>query len=567
MKNRAFTKFTAKMAISVFLLCGIPVFLMAFWFLNNTVNKTEKNQLQLLDHQIYLALAESRQNIEEVMEFYNSIYSNNALNYFFTRDFYTDIELITKYSQEINPTLSWLSTLKPASIHSFTFYTQNPALLETTTIQFLQQETQQRIETEEFSFPLITYAEEGTSPSMLFPLNARVLDKNTYLELHLDSSEMFRSLINFSETGNASLQIYDRSGALFYTNGISWPGQDASTSLSSSLSKNPDIPAFYAAEYSLSSGFYARIAIPESVIRTHLDPLIRLFTFVLLAAILLLATVIFIYFQLSLRRLKNVISAVETIQTGNFDVTIPHQNRDVIDKLADRINTMSARIKALINQVYVAELKQKKLMVSALQKQINPHFLYNTLESIRMKAEIQDQEEISNNIAALGGIMRYNISQGKDFETLENEMAYIGNYIEIQNLFRNGRIHWTKKETGDCSRLLVPKFCLQPLVENSILHGLSHSHQHIHITIGIKEQNGTLSITVSDDGVGADAETIAEMNRRFQDYESTLTLDQDHGIALYNINSRVRLTYGKEYGLWASANSPTGFSIRLLLPT
>lgn len=208
----------------------------------------------------------------------------------------------------------------------------------------------------------------------------------------------------------------------------------------------------------------------------------------------------------------------------------------------------------------------------ALQNQINPHFLYNTLEAIRSDALCVGAEDIANITEALATFFRYIISNVNSMVTLEAELNNSENYFEIQNYRFGDRINLkVNMDEDDTSALeyLLPKLTLQPIIENAIIHGLEHKVGRGSIEIDITTTEDRLIIKISDDGIGMEEELLNSINQRLHEV-SGQGLKQDSaekgGIALINVNNRIKLQFGEKYGLRIYSIKNFGTSVEVTLP-
>ena len=223
---------------------------------------------------------------------------------------------------------------------------------------------------------------------------------------------------------------------------------------------------------------------------------------------------------------------------------------------------------------YEFEMDKRKAEIVSLQSQINPHFLYNTLEVIRSEAIINQDTEAAEMAEALANYFRYNISKKKDIVTLGEELDNIDNYINIQKKRFGKRIQYqllfhTDEEEARCA--LMPRLVIQPLVENAIYHGLEKKAQGgtviVHITVTTKR----LIIQVEDDGPGMDREVRENLERQLrgelaEPVHHDIINNKHGGIALLNINKRVQMLYGKNFGLSFSSTQQVGVEAEVTLP-
>lgn len=215
----------------------------------------------------------------------------------------------------------------------------------------------------------------------------------------------------------------------------------------------------------------------------------------------------------------------------------------------------------------ITRLQQKQAEYLALQNQINPHFLYNALEAIRTDALLADCEDIAETTEALATFFRYTISNVQEYVTFSDELDNAENYFTIQRCRFGDKISM-KLEIED-EQLLearMPKLILQPLVENAVSHGLEGKLGHGSVCIVVESSDKTLFLRVRDDGVGIPDEQVERLNRQFAGDTGAVTGQQRGGIALRNVNSRIRLIFGEDYGLRIFSAEGVGTECCVTLP-
>ena len=207
--------------------------------------------------------------------------------------------------------------------------------------------------------------------------------------------------------------------------------------------------------------------------------------------------------------------------------------------------------------------------IDALQSQINPHFLYNTLDAIRGQALIDDSPVIADMTEALSILFRYSISRTGNLVTLREEFRCIEKYLMIQQFRFSGKFQYVRDVDPNLLSCLIPRLTLQPIVENAIYHGLETCPEGGIITLSLEQSGGYLVIRVSDNGIGMTESQLLAINEKLR--VSTLVsvpLSSKKGssIALGNVNRRIRLTFGDEYGLSVSSAPNIGTDVEVLLP-
>lgn len=197
------------------------------------------------------------------------------------------------------------------------------------------------------------------------------------------------------------------------------------------------------------------------------------------------------------------------------------------------------------------ELLRRQVELSSLQSQINPHFLYNTLDSIRSKALIEGQHEIADMTEILSNFFRYCIGNVEQLVKVREELGHVNDYYVIQKFRFEDRFDLTISLEDDAIKdLYLPKMSIQPLIENAMMHGLERVNRKGLIEVSLMLADQGLVITVSDNGAGMSQEQLSEMNRRLeQDLPAGSTGGRHSGIGVANVNARIKLMFGPEYGI------------------
>ncbi|MDF3002557.1 MAG: ypdA 16 [Bacillota bacterium] len=245
------------------------------------------------------------------------------------------------------------------------------------------------------------------------------------------------------------------------------------------------------------------------------------------------------------------------------DILFKNKIKDLVEKCANEMIRENS-----------AEMLDKQAELAALQSQINPHFLYNTLETIRGYALIDDNNDIAKIVEALAAFFRYSINRRADLVTLRDELVNIQNYMMILKFRFNNRFTLEIIIDDDDSKAydyFIPKLILQPIVENAIFHGLEDCVEGGRVTIEVIETEKNLLITVSDNGKGMDGKALNDLNERIRSAERNLEAyksgaHRNTGIALSNIQKRIQLLFGPDYGLSVYSTVNQGTDVELTIP-
>lgn len=300
---------------------------------------------------------------------------------------------------------------------------------------------------------------------------------------------------------------------------------------------------------------------------------------IIMIALLLPAIVVHFFTNFFTSRIQALRQAMHQASNEDYEIVNSVQGQDEVSEVFSDLEIMVQKIKQKDAQMYEARIseqelisEQKAMEFKMLSSQINPHFLYNTLETIRMKAFTAGDKEVATAIKLLGKSMRYVLENtGTAFTTLSQELDHVKTYLSIQEL-RFGDKFESSFEIGkdvDTEHTYILPLLLQPVVENAILHGLEEKETEGKIQIIIfkkkPEQEGcpeVLCIDVRDNGCGMDEDELAKLRQEIEIKDS----GRSKSIGLYNINQRMKLSYGKEYGIKIDSLPGSGTTVHLMLP-
>lgn len=285
--------------------------------------------------------------------------------------------------------------------------------------------------------------------------------------------------------------------------------------------------------------------------------------------LIMLNIVIVILFNKNVYKpITNVESALHAIVTGDTELKMENVNEsNELYPLYNDINSLILRLKKLIDSEYSAGIMKKQAEIDALQSQINPHFLYNTLESIRGLAIEEGMDEIDKMVKSLADIFRYSITNKNEMVTLEEELRNVDNYLNIQQFRFNNKFIVIRDIEEDTKKCLIPKLIIQPLVENAIIHGLETKEGKGTIKIKTRSTLNTVIINIEDDGKGIDRETLDIINECLTNGVNVKNTKDIHvGLGLININERIKLIFDENYGLniYSINNFGTNIELRIL---
>lgn len=258
--------------------------------------------------------------------------------------------------------------------------------------------------------------------------------------------------------------------------------------------------------------------------------------------------------------IKQLEESMKMVEAGEFDIYIDVKGDDEVERLATAFNLMISKVRYLMGQIVVEQEAKKKSELDALQAQINPHFLYNTLDSIVWMAENGKNDGVITMVTALAKLFRISISRGKNIITVREEIEHAKNYLIIQNIRYKNKFKFeiiTQKEVLEYKTL---KLILQPLIENSIYHGIEYMVDEGYIKISVSISNDKLLYEICDNGLGIDPEKLEHI----LDYG--VGISTGSGVGVKNVHERIQLSYGLEFGLEIQSVIEEGTTIKIWLP-
>lgn len=261
--------------------------------------------------------------------------------------------------------------------------------------------------------------------------------------------------------------------------------------------------------------------------------------------------------------LAKLLQQIQSIAAGNFNRNPSIEGEDELGILGRGINDMAVNIRSLLDQAIKDEQEKRRLELEMLQYQVNPHFLYNTLNSLKLMATIQKADGIKEMVTALGHLIMNLSKNNSDKITVAEEISLLNDYVYIQNIRYKGKIKMEYRlGNEELVRCKIIKFSLQPIVENAIFHGIEPKKDAGRITIDIFQGDGQLRVCIEDDGVGMTAEQITKVLST-PPFEKTRGLS---GIGVKNVDERIKLAYGPEFGLSIESIPDQYTRVHLIIP-
>ena len=286
-------------------------------------------------------------------------------------------------------------------------------------------------------------------------------------------------------------------------------------------------------------------------------------TLIALAVIFIVIIFFSYYIPLSISRpIRRITDVTNKVAGGDLSV-----RSDVFDgvetsMLSTSLNSMIDKINELLEQVTTEQIRLRKAEFELLQSQINPHFLYNTLDAIVWLAESGEKEKVVSTVSSLSNFFRASLNQGKDIVTVKEDIGHVRSYLEIQKIRYQDILDYEIDIPEEINMYLIPKITIQPLVENALYHGIKNKRGKGTIKITGEKHDEYITISISDNGLGITDERLAvvmnNINNRSESEKTTF--------GLYNVNERIRLDFGEEYGIKIDSEYGQGTTVSVKLP-
>jgi sensor histidine kinase YesM len=262
-------------------------------------------------------------------------------------------------------------------------------------------------------------------------------------------------------------------------------------------------------------------------------------------------------------RMHRIITEIGLLDTQNLKKRIKESDEEEFNEFIHSFNRMLGKIEELISDLEKNEREKRDLEIEALQAQINPHFLYNTIASIRFMIQMGEYDGADSALLALVKLLRNEFSDTRKIIPLKDEFAMLTQYMTVMQYRYQDTFTYTMDLCENLEQYGIIRFALQPIVENSISHGFNRKDTLGHIHIKAVEQGSDILLTVEDDGVGCDEEKINQIIASSKKY---VTCERFSGIGIQNVQQRLRKDFGKPYGMEAFANDFGGLTVQLLIP-
>jgi sensor histidine kinase YesM len=331
--------------------------------------------------------------------------------------------------------------------------------------------------------------------------------------------------------------------------------------------------------YNPVTDWYLMVLTPLEITAEKNHYIKSLMTMLIVTTVIVLIVIIFLISSRVTSPISLLKRRLEQLENGNKETvnykkeTVNYKKevfiKDEIWQIGVSFNHIVSRLEDLIHREYFYKIESNEAKFLALQSQINPHFLHNTLETINSIAIIENVPMISELSRSLSNMFRYNTINLCMFVKVEDEINHLGNYLTVQLIRYDGLIQKRIHIEEDLYKCQITKFVLQPIVENCFIHGFRDLTTHGIITVSGYKENHDIIIQVEDNGVGMDDHEISKINEEMSMIHSSLDHENSSSrnrIGIFNVNNRIKMSFGQEYGVSIEKNNPTGLIVKVRVP-
>ncbi|WP_223589067.1 sensor histidine kinase [Neobacillus bataviensis] len=563
-----------KLLIMYILSVFIPIVLTNIIFYSVTINNVKKQQI----HDSELALRQIRNDfgkiIDDAVGISSSLYTNAKINLFLEKDYLTDVDYVENYDMYLR-TFNQSSPINP-SINSIRFYTDNSTVIYSGGVYPLTNDIKKsnwyKHDMERSAASPIVLHSPIDNQTSTFSLMRRLdyfnfNNKQKVVKIELNPSTIESIFHNVTFKGNVYLLNAEDEIAYTTQEDLAWRKKFIHFSSVSKTNRTVILKS-----PALNQAFLRNWKVVGTISeKTMLNTVYKSGQFIIYLAIIniLIPSIIIILINRSfLNRLHRILRHVKKLGDQNFERIPDPEYTDEIGQLSSEFNRMTKKIKELIHDVFLAniqkqdlEIKRNRAQLSALQSQINPHFLFNALETIRMRSLMKDEQETAKIIHNMAKIFRNSLTWGKDFVTVRDEINLIMSFLEIQKYRFGDKLSYEIHVDEAAENCLIPNMAILPFIENASIHGIEPLKEDGEIKVTITLEKDLLCFCIEDNGTG-----MTQVKK--EELLASLEMDEEIGenVGIKNVYYRLRLYYRNQFQFTFQSEKQKGTVVMIQLP-
>jgi len=570
-------KLRDKMLAIYFLCVFIPILLINVVFYNIIATNVKEQRIKDISRAVEQIGNDFRIWVDDAVGISTFFYADFRTNEILEQEYVHPEDYVEAYDNYLRRSMN---AYNPGSVsfQNIVIYADNQSLLHSGSISYLSDEIRAkpwyRVTAEQMrSRPLFIRTEEKDGAEPVFSLLLRLdyfpdrMNKEKLLKIDFRNNDLDEILGNLNVPGN--IYLIDPEGNIQYAISRE-PGWDNRQVVA--FDSIPDSRLIQFKSEFNDINYLRGWRIVGTVDKDEIASQVwKSRDFIVWSACLMLTvpTLIILLMSRSInKRIVRILKHMKKVKSQSFEVIQDSDSRDEIGQLTLEFNRMTLQIKSLIQDVYLADIQTKSLelerrqaQLNALQSQVNPHFLFNALETIRMRSLLKQEEETAHIIHSMAKIFRSSLTWSKDRITVNEELVFIRCFLDIQKYRFEDKLDFNINVSPEAQRCLLPKMIFLPFVENACIHGIEPMKQGGRIDISIEESHGKLVFEIMDNGIGMADEKVAELRHY-------LISDEIMGerIGIQNVVYRSKLMYGEGFTFDIQSSTGQGTYVRLSIP-
>ncbi len=422
---------------------------------------------------------------------------------------------------------------------------------------------------------LVNYEELENKEELVLPIYQKILDIRTkecigLIEVDMTISKLANAVELASQDSEVKYLIFDRNGKLVFAsdeqNAHEFSTLNFENKSGVSDIKLGDANYLIAYDKDDATGLMRVAAMDKQKILESTSGVDILLLLIAIASMVFIIIFTNVAARLFFRRLREMDRMITQIESGKFDVRIKVDGFNEISRISESFNHMAERLQSMITSMIQKEKAQKEAEIHALQAQINPHFLYNTLENMRMQCEIDEYYTVANDLANLGDLLRYSLHWESPKAMVSEELNNIEQYIQIMRMRFNNRLSYKMECGEELKNIMIPKFILQPLVENCFTHGFRDSLPPWEIFVHVLMEKNKLIVNVEDNGKGIEKERLEQIFKCIRENKTISDTNKSkNSIGIINVKQRVEMICPAGSGLTIESEPGTGTKVTVTI--
>ena len=569
MKSRLnYMKLRDKLLLMYIFSVFIPIVATNIIFYNVTTDNIRNQKIRDARMALENIKNDLRVTIDQAVGLSYSLYADPVFNKTISRRFGSQKDYVDTYNSYLRGALR---DSNEQGIRWYQIYSDNPTLLTSGYIDRLNDEIRQAdwyVQSKSSYAPYPTFVYSDQKFSLIQWLNnypTSGTEQLIKIDLNMDLIEQKLRNSNF----NGKVYLVDPNGNIQFVNNVEGAELEPVMQFDAQhLPRNALLLEVPYSDINYLEGWKLQGIMDESVVLKEVQKS-RSFVVWLACINFIVPTLIIAYVSRSLNvRLVRILKYMKKVKNQDFQVIPAEDARDEIGQLTIEFNRMTETIKNLINEVYVAdiqkkdlELKQQQAHLHALYSQINPHFLFNVLESIRMRSIIKGEKETAKIIQNMATIFRKSISWNRNVVTVQDELELISTFLDIQQYRFGDKLTYSIVADPAILQHKIPKMIFLPFIENASIHGVESSPTKGIITIHVSQQHERLHFTVEDNGIGITSQKLEELKRYLQEND-----DMGEKVGMKNALNRLKLSYYQSFTFAIHSQEGEGTRIQITIP-